>query len=89
MDLTFATVLTELAIPFLLWFRAARPYATAMVLGIQLWIVAFFTLPVFPLFTIASTVLFFDEDQLCRRIRAASPLDGSAGERMSAMRLAA
>ncbi|HYD48209.1 MAG TPA: HTTM domain-containing protein [Terriglobales bacterium] len=62
--LTFATVFTELAIPFLLWFRASRRYAVAMVLGIQLWILCFMTLPVFPLFTIVTTVLFYDEDQL-------------------------
>lgn len=66
-SLTVATVLTELAIPFLLWFRGARPYAVAMVLGIQLWILVFMTLPVFPLYTLASTLLFFDEDELCRR----------------------
>lgn len=65
--LTFATVFTELAIPFLLWFRSARPYATAMVLGIQIWILLFLTLPVFPLFTIASTILFFEEDALVPR----------------------
>lgn len=65
--LTLATVFAELAIPFLLWSRKARPYAVAMIVGIQGWIVLFMTLPVFPLFTLLSTILFVDEDQLSRR----------------------
>lgn len=76
-SLTHATVLAELAIPFLLWFRQARAYAVALVLAIQLWILVFMTLPVFPLFTLASTLLFFDEDQLFGRCRETpSPVQG-------------
>lgn len=63
-SLTLATVFTELAIPFLLWFRRARPYAVAMIFAIQMSIALFLTLTVFPLFTLSSTLLFLDEDEL-------------------------
>ena len=63
-SLTLATVLVELAIPFLLWFRPARPYAAAMAIGVQGWILLCMTLPVFPLFTMFSTILFFEEDEV-------------------------
>lgn len=61
---TLATVFVELAIPFLLWFRPARPYAAAMAIGVQGWILLCMTLPVFPLFTMFSTILFFEEDEV-------------------------
>lgn len=62
--LTPMTILTELAIPFLIWFRPTRPYILMLAIGLQLWILCFMKLLIFPLFTISSTLVCLKEDEL-------------------------
>jgi predicted DCC family thiol-disulfide oxidoreductase YuxK len=67
-SLTFAVLFVELAIPFLLWFRASRPYAVAMGLFAHGWIMVFMTIPVFGLLMVATYIPFFTEAELSEAI---------------------
>jgi hypothetical protein len=63
-SLTYAVLLVELSLPFLLWFRASRPYAVAMGLLAHGWIMLFMTIPVFGLLMVATYLPFFTEAEL-------------------------
>lgn len=63
-SLTFAVLFVETALPFLLWFRASRPYAVAMGLFAHGWVMIFMTIPVFGILMIATYLPFFTEDEL-------------------------
>jgi len=63
-SLTFAVLLVEVSIPFLLWFQASRPYAVAMGLLAHGWIMVFMTIPVFGLLMVATYFPFFTEAEL-------------------------
>jgi len=63
-SLTFAVLLAELLIPFLLWFRASRPYAVALGLLAHGWIMVFMTIPVFGVLMVATYIPFFTEAEL-------------------------
>ena len=52
-------LLVEASIPFLLWFRASRPYAVAMGLLAHGWIMAFMTIPVFGLLANLGCMAFY------------------------------
>jgi predicted DCC family thiol-disulfide oxidoreductase YuxK len=62
--LTYAVLLVEVAIPFLLWFRASRPYAIMMGIFAHGWIIVFMTIPVFGILMIATYIPFFTEAEL-------------------------
>lgn len=62
--LTFTTLFVEIAIPFLMWFRAARPYAVVMGLGLHLWIMIVMTIPVFGILMVATYISWFSEEEL-------------------------
>lgn len=62
--LTFAVLLVEIALPFLLWFRPARPYAVAMGLLAHGWIIVFMTIPVFGILMISTYIPFFGEREI-------------------------
>jgi len=64
--LTFGTLFAEIAIPFLIWFRATRPYAVAMGVLLHLWIMCCMILPVFGILMIATYVCFFTEEEFDR-----------------------
>jgi predicted DCC family thiol-disulfide oxidoreductase YuxK len=59
--LTYAVLLVELTLPFLLWFRAARPYAVLLGLFAHGWIIVFMTIPVFGVLMLATYIPFFTE----------------------------
>jgi uncharacterized membrane protein YphA (DoxX/SURF4 family) len=63
-SLNYGMLFSELSIPFLLWFRASRPWA--IVLGILLhgWIMWAMTIPVFGILMIATYLSFFDEEEV-------------------------
>jgi len=61
--LTFATLFAEIAISFLIWFRATRPYAVALGILLHLWIIWCMVLPVFGILMIATYLCFFSEDE--------------------------
>jgi hypothetical protein len=71
--LTFATLFVEIAIPFLMWFRAARPYAVLMGLLLHLWIMIAMTIPVFGILMVTTYLSWFSEEEFdqalawCRR----------------------
>lgn len=62
--LTFGTVFAEIAIPFLLWSKGARPYAVLMGIALHGWIIVFMTIPVFGIIMISTYILFFSEEEL-------------------------
>lgn len=61
--LTFAMLFVEIAIPFLMWFRAARPYAFFMGLLLHLWIMIVMTIPVFGILMVTTYISWFSEDE--------------------------
>ena len=61
-SLTYATLFVEIAIPFLMWFRAARPYAVVMGVGLHLWIMIAMTIPVFGILMVATYISWFSEE---------------------------
>lgn len=61
--LTYGVMAAELAIPFLLWFRATRPYAAAVGLLAHGWIIAFMIIPVFGILMPATYLPFFTEEE--------------------------
>jgi hypothetical protein len=61
--LTFATLFAEIAISFLIWFRATRPYAVALGILLHLWIMWCMVLPVFGILMIATYLCFFTEEE--------------------------
>lgn len=62
-SLTFAMLFVEIAIPFLMWFRAARPYAFVMGLLLHLWIMIVMTIPVFGILMVATYISWFSEEE--------------------------
>jgi len=66
--LTFGMLFFEIAIPFLIWFRATRPYAVAMGILLHLWIMACMILPVFGILMIATYLCFFSEEEFERAV---------------------
>src|SRR5262249_37525394 len=62
--LTFAMLFFEIAIPFLMWFRASRPYAFVMGLLLHLWIMIVMTIPVFGILMVATYISWFSEEEL-------------------------
>jgi predicted DCC family thiol-disulfide oxidoreductase YuxK len=63
-SLTYAVLFTELALPFLLWFRVSRPYAVLLGILAHGWIILFMTIPVFGVLMLATYLPFFSEDEL-------------------------
>src|SRR5262249_44478018 len=63
-SLTFATLFAEVALPFLLFFRATRPYAVFLGLGLHAWIMVYMTIPVFGILMVATYIGFFSEEEL-------------------------
>jgi hypothetical protein len=61
--LTYATLFVEIAIPFLMWFRAARPYAVVMGLLLHLWIMIAMTIPVFGILMVTTYISWFSEEE--------------------------
>jgi len=61
--LTFAMLFVEIAIPFLMWFHAARPYAVVMGLLLHLWIMIVMTIPVFGILMVATYISWFSEEE--------------------------
>ena len=62
--LTYFTLFVEIAIPFLMWFRAARPYAVVLGVGLHLWIMFAMTLPVFGILMVTTYISWFSEEEL-------------------------
>lgn len=62
--LTIATLFAEIAIPFLLWFRATRPYAVGVGILLHLWVMCSMVLPVFGILMIATYLCFFTEEEV-------------------------
>jgi hypothetical protein len=62
--LTFGTLLVEIAIPFLIWFRATRPYVVVLGILLHLWIMVCMILPVFGILMVATYLCFFSEDEV-------------------------
>jgi len=62
--LTYAVLLVEISLPFLLWFRATRPYAVVLGILAHGWIMVFMTIPVFGILMIATYIPFFMEGEL-------------------------
>jgi hypothetical protein len=62
--LTYAVLATELSLPFLLWFRATRPYAVTLGILAHGWIMVFMTIPVFGILMISTYIPFFSEAEL-------------------------
>jgi predicted DCC family thiol-disulfide oxidoreductase YuxK len=62
--LTFGMLFFEIAIAFLIWFKATRPYAVAMGILLHLWIMWCMILPVFGILMIATYLCFFSEEEL-------------------------
>ena len=64
--LTYAVLGVELTIPFLLWFRASRPYAVLLGLFAHGWIMLFMNIPVFGALMLATYLPFFTEREFQR-----------------------
>ncbi len=62
--LSFATLFGEVIMAFILWFRAARPYAVLLGLFIHGWIIATMTIPVFGIIMLLVYIPFFSEEEL-------------------------
>jgi hypothetical protein len=62
--MTYLLLFIETALPFLLWFRASRPYAVALGVLTHGWIILFMTIPVFGVLMLASYLPFFSEEEL-------------------------
>lgn len=70
--LTYFVLAAEVSIPFLLWFRATRPYAVALGLLAHGWIIGAMIIPVFGTLMLATYLPFFSEaeiDGLIARLR--------------------
>lgn len=62
--LTYATLSVELPLPFLLWVRATRPYATLAGILLHGWIIVFMIIPVFGIIMPVSYLPFYTESEL-------------------------
>lgn len=62
--LTYVVLLAEISLPFLLWFRASRPYAVALGLFAHAWIIVFMVIPVFGTLMLATYLPFFSEAEV-------------------------
>jgi len=95
--LTYSTLFVEIALPFLMWFRAARPYAVAMGIGLHLWIMIAMTIPVFGILMVTTYIAFYSEEELDEGLawirkrfatrRARVYVDGDCGLCMRARRV--
>ena len=61
--MTYAMLFVEISLPFLIWFRASRPYAIGMGILLHLWIMWCMTLPVFGILMIATYVCFLTDEE--------------------------
>jgi len=61
---TYATLFVEIVLPFLMWFRAARPYAVAMGISLHLWIMIAMTIPVFGILMVTTYIAFYRDEEL-------------------------
>ena len=61
--LAYSTLLAEVAIPSLLWFRPTRIYAVLIGLCLHGWIMLFMQLPAFGIIIVASYISFFTEEE--------------------------
>lgn len=61
--MTFGMLFIEISFPFLIWFRASRPYAIAMGILLHLWIMWCMTLPVFGILMIATYLCFLTDEE--------------------------
>jgi hypothetical protein len=66
--LTFGTLFVEVSIPFLIWFRATRPYAVVLGVLLHLWIMVCMILPVFGILMVTTYICFFREED-CEQAR--------------------
>lgn len=62
--MTFFSLFAEASLPFLLWFKASRPYAVLLGIGLHGWIIGFMTIPVFGILMIVTYIPFFTEEEL-------------------------
>lgn len=67
MFFTYASLVAELAIAIMLWWRRTRLIAIGLGVGLHLWMICFMTIPLFSPLLIASYVLFLSEDE-CRAL---------------------
>ena len=58
----------EIPLPFLLWFRATRPYAALLGVALHLWIVVFMVIPVFGIVMMTTYLAFYGEAEFDRAI---------------------
>jgi hypothetical protein len=71
-SMTVAAVVMEIPMPFLLWFRATRPYASLLGVALHAWIQVFMVIPVFGIVMMTSYLAFYDEadfDRVLARMR--------------------
>jgi len=61
--MTFGMLFIVVSLPFLIWFRASRPYAIAMGILLHLWIMWCMTLPVFGILMIATYLCFLTDEE--------------------------
>ena len=66
--MTVAAIVMELPLPFLLWFRATRPYASLLGVALHAWIMVFMVIPVFGIIMMTSYVAFAAEADLHRAV---------------------
>ena len=61
--LTYATLFVGIALPSLMWFRTAGPYAVAMGIGLHLWIMIAMTIRVFGFLMVTTYIAFYSEEE--------------------------
>ncbi|HEU5115214.1 MAG TPA: HTTM domain-containing protein [Isosphaeraceae bacterium] len=71
--LTYSTLLLEFALPFLLWFRATRPFVIAAGVALHVGIGLTVNIPIFGELMIASYLLFVSPQELQALLRALDP----------------
>jgi hypothetical protein len=71
--LTYAALFAELALPILLWFRAVRPWAIAMGLGLHLGVMLTVNIPIFGELMTACYLAFLTPEELNVLLRPFNP----------------
>jgi hypothetical protein len=66
--MSVAAIAMEIPLPFLLWFRATRPYASLLGVALHAWIIVFMVIPVFGIVMIATYLAFAGEAEFDRAI---------------------
>lgn len=82
--MTVAAIAMEVPLPFLLWFRATRPYASLLGVALHAWIMVFMVIPVFGIAMLTSYIAFYGEADFDRAI---ARLRGRAARRRARLLL--